>query len=82
MLQNHNLMKVLVIELERQVIPGGVALVVDGLHLNDHVHHAYNLSLVVFFLIVVQSCCLSVRFRVARHLLPIMYQSLNQQHYP
>ena len=68
MLQNHNLMKVLEIELERQVILGGVALVVDGLHLNDHVHHAYNISLVVFYLVVVQSCCLSLRSRVARHL--------------
>ena len=68
MLQNHNLMKVLVIELERQVILGGVALVVDGLHLNDHVHHANTLSHVVFYLIVVQSCCLSLRSRVARHL--------------
>ena len=66
-LQNHNLRKVLEIELERQVILGGVALVVDGLHLNDHVHHAYTLSLVVFYLIV-QSCCLSLRSRVPRHL--------------
>ena len=55
MLQNHNLMKVLVnSELERQVILGDVSLGVDGLHLNDHVHHAYTLSLVVFLLIVVQ----------------------------
>ena len=55
-------------ELERPAILGDVSLVVDGLHLNDHVHHAYTLSLVVFFLIVVQSCCLSLRSRVARHL--------------
>ena len=41
-------------ELERPAILGDVSLVVDGLHLNDHVHHAYTLSLVVFFLIVVQ----------------------------